>query len=234
MILKEKNPMQLIENHTTTGIPFSDNAKLSARNVDVFYGDKQAIFDVNLDIGANEVIALIGPSGCGKSTLLNFLCVTLPATFRASGEVRLNNKSLTCLAVEQRKVGILYQSPLLFPHMNNLENLMFAIPARIKGKQRQALALDKLSQFNLADKALSTPQHLSGGQQARIALLRTLLSEPEYLLLDEPFGKLDSTLRQSVREFVLEQVQISKLPTILVTHDTEDCQAMGNNVLQLA
>ncbi len=207
---------------------------LTITDVSIYLTDKPLLSALSFSVNEGEVLSIMGPSGCGKSTLLNFLCGTLPATFRASGEVRLNNKSLTCLAVEQRKVGILYQSPLLFPHMNNLENLMFAIPARIKGKQRQALALDKLSQFNLADKALSTPQHLSGGQQARIALLRTLLSEPEYLLLDEPFGKLDSTLRQSVREFVLEQVQISKLPTILVTHDTEDCQAMGNNVLHLA
>ncbi|MEM5528824.1 ATP-binding cassette domain-containing protein [Gammaproteobacteria bacterium AS21] len=207
---------------------------LTITDVSIYLTDKPLLSALSFSVNEGEVLSIMGPSGCGKSTLLNFLCGTLPATFRASGEVRLNNKSLTRLAVEQRKVGILYQSPLLFPHMNNLENLMFAIPARIKGKQRQALALDKLSQFNLADKALSTPQHLSGGQQARIALLRTLLSEPEYLLLDEPFGKLDSTLRQSVREFVLEQVQISKLPTILVTHDTEDCQAMGNNVLHLA
>jgi putative thiamine transport system ATP-binding protein len=207
---------------------------LTITDVSIYLTDKPLLSALSFSVNEGEVLSIMGPSGCGKSTLLNFLCGTLPTTFRASGEVRLNNKSLTCLAVEQRKVGILYQSPLLFPHMNNLENLMFAIPARIKGKQRQALALDKLSQFNLADKALSTPQHLSGGQQARIALLRTLLSEPEYLLLDEPFGKLDSTLRQSVREFVLEQVQISKLPTILVTHDTEDCQAMGNNVLHLA
>lgn len=207
---------------------------LTITDVSIYLTDKPLLSALSFSVNEGEVLSIMGPSGCGKSTLLNFLCGTLPATFRATGEVRLNNKILTSLAVEQRKVGILYQSPLLFPHMNNLENLMFAIPARIKGKQRQALALDKLSQFNLADKALSTPQHLSGGQQARIALLRTLLSEPEYLLLDEPFGKLDSTLRQSVREFVLEQVQISKLPTILVTHDTEDCQAMGNNVLHLA
>jgi putative thiamine transport system ATP-binding protein len=206
---------------------------LTLTDVSIYLTDKPLINTLSFSVNQGEVLSIMGPSGCGKSTLLNFLCGTLPSTFRATGEVHLNNKILTSLAVEQRKVGILYQSPLLFPHMNNLENLMFAIPAYIKGKQRQALALDKLSQFNLADKALSTPQHLSGGQQARIALLRTLLSEPEYLLLDEPFGKLDSTLRQSVREFVLEQVKISKLPTILVTHDTEDCQAMGNNVLHL-
>jgi len=206
---------------------------LTLTNVSIYLADKLLMPTLSLSVNAGEVLSIMGPSGCGKSTLLNFLCGTLPPAFRATGEVSLNQKNLTSLAVEQRKVGVLYQSPLLFPHMNNLENLMFAIPAHIKGKQRQALALDKLAQFNLADKALSTPQQLSGGQQARIALLRTLLSEPEYLLLDEPFGKLDSTLRQSVREFVLEQVHINKLPTILVTHDVEDCQAMGNNVLHL-
>jgi phosphate transport system ATP-binding protein len=121
MILKEKNPMQLIENHTTTGIPFSDNAKLSARNVDVFYGDKQAIFDVNLDIGANEVIALIGPSGCGKSTFLrtlNRMNDTIDIC-NIKGEILLDNENIYGPDVDtvplRARVGMVFQKPNPFP-----------------------------------------------------------------------------------------------------------------------
>ncbi|MCZ2720330.1 ATP-binding cassette domain-containing protein [Marinomonas sp. 15G1-11] len=187
----------------------------------------------NASIPTGEVLSIMGPSGCGKSTLLDFLSGSIADTFKTSGQINLNNKELSHLPIEKRHVGILYQESLLFPHLSNLENLMFAIPETIKGKQRAELALEKLSEFNLADKAHTLPAYLSGGQKARISLLRTLLSEPKYLLLDEPFGKLDKALRQEVREFVIAQIETIKLPTILVTHDQDDADAMGGTLVQL-
>ena len=113
--------MQLIENHKTTGVPFSSKAKLSARNVDVFYGDKQAIFDVSLDIGANEVIALIGPSGCGKSTFLRTLHRmndTIPIC-KINGEIFLDNENIYDPKVDtvplRARVGMVFQKPNPFP-----------------------------------------------------------------------------------------------------------------------
>ena len=113
--------MQLIKNHTTTGTPLSANAKLSARNVDVFYGDKQAIFDVSLDIGANEVIALIGPSGCGKSTFLrtlNRMNDTIDIC-NVKGEILLDNDNIYAPHVDtvplRARVGMVFQKPNPFP-----------------------------------------------------------------------------------------------------------------------
>ena len=206
---------------------------LTLQNCHIELNQQPLVQDLSFSVQAGKVLSLMGPSGCGKSTLLNYLCGTLDPMFRASGQLSLGTTRLEILPVEKRHVGVLYQSPLLFPHMNNLENLMFAIPAHIRGKLRKELAMNKLHELGLEHKACDLPSNLSGGQQARVALLRTLLSEPDYLLLDEPFGKLDTTLRQSVREFVLEQVQNSQLPTVLVTHDHEDAKAMGGKVLML-
>ncbi len=203
-------------------------------DVTIKLAEKFLFQNFHASIDAGDVLCIMGPSGCGKSTLLDYLSGSLSPAFHASGELHLNNRELSRLPIEKRKVGILYQEALLFPHLTNLENLMFAIPDTIKGKRRQELALDKLAEFNLSDKAHSLPDLLSGGQKARIALLRTLLSEPEYLLLDEPFGKLDATLRESVRAFVLEQIQAAQLPTLLVTHDADDADAMGNKVIHLS
>ncbi|MFT2112549.1 ATP-binding cassette domain-containing protein [Marinomonas sp. 2405UD68-3] len=207
---------------------------LTLSNVTIQLAEKYLFQDFNASIQAGEVLSIMGPSGCGKSTLLDYLSGSLSPAFQSSGKLLLHDKELNMLPIEKRRVGILYQESLLFPHLTNLENLIFAIPETITGKQRQELALHKLSEFNLADKAHSLPNALSGGQKARIALLRTLLSEPQYLLLDEPFGKLDATLRGNVREFVLEQIQTTQLPTLLVTHDAEDTDAMGSNTIHLS
>ena len=207
---------------------------LIARNISININQHTLMNQLSFSVAPGKVLNIMGPSGCGKSTLLNYLSGTLTDNFITEGSVHLGEKNIDLLPTEQRNVGILYQSPLLFPHMTNVENLMFAIPKEIKGKQRKELALIELNKFNLVDKAEGFPKNLSGGQQARISLLRTLLSKPAYMLLDEPFSKLDTHLRREVREFVLQQIQDAELPTILVTHDNEDAKSMGGEVLTLS
>lgn len=191
--------------------------------------------DISFQVNNGEVLSIMGPSGCGKSSLLNFLSGTLDEKFEASGSIKLDQKPIDHLNTINRQVGILYQSPLLFPHMTNLENLLFALPTSKKSSRRERVdvAMGKLSELGLANKAGLLPDSLSGGQQARVSLLRALLADPLYLLLDEPFSKLDPELRQSVRNFTLEQVQKANIPTVLVTHDLQDAQAMGNKLLTL-
>lgn len=194
------------------------------------------ISDLSLSVDNGNVLILMGPSGCGKSSLLNYLSGTLDSSFDAQGCIELNNTRIDTLCTQDRNVGILYQTPLLFPHMTNLENLLFAINAKQQGLnrfERHSLAMSKLAELGLESKANALPSALSGGQQARIALLRTLLSSPDYLLLDEPFSKLDPELRQSVRRFTLEQIQKANIPTLLVTHDEDDVVAMGGDLIQL-
>lgn len=209
---------------------------LRISNFNLTLQDNPLIKNLSFTIDNGEVLTLMGPSGCGKSSLLNYLSGTLETGLVAEGEITLNQTRIDNLSTQERQVGILYQTPLLFPHMTNLENLLFAIDSKGQGLNKvqcKELAMSKLAELGLEVKANNLPTSLSGGQKARIALLRTLLSSPEYLLLDEPFSKLDPELRQSVRRFTLEQVKKANIPTLLVTHDEDDVAAMGSKLIQL-
>jgi putative thiamine transport system ATP-binding protein len=176
-----------------------------------------------------QVLTVMGPSGSGKSTLLAALIGALPAAFSLSGRIVLNDKDITTLPTAQRQIGILFQDDVLFPHLSVAQNLGFGLRpggSRIDRQARVEAALDRmgLSGFGPRD-----PASLSGGQRARVALARTLLAEPLALLLDEPFSKLDQTLRTQIRDLVFAETR--NLPVILVTHDPEDARAAGGPVV---
>jgi putative thiamine transport system ATP-binding protein len=181
-----------------------------------------------------EVLTVMGPSGTGKSTLLAYIGGFLAPAFDASGKVYSGDLELTALPAEDRHVGILFQDPLLFPHMSVGGNLVFAIPASVKGKgERLALAEAALEGVGLAGMAGRDPDTLSGGQKARVALARALLSAPRMLLLDEPFSRLDAELRGQMRELVFSKAREGGLPVVLVTHDEADAQAAGGPVVRI-
>ncbi|QUX96120.1 ABC transporter ATP-binding protein [Marinomonas sp. CT5] len=196
-------------------------------------GDKTLIDELSFEIANGQVLSIMGPSGIGKSSLLHFLSGSLSPNLHTKGEAFLNGEDLLSKSIQDRKVGLLQQMPLLFPHMSIIENLMFAIPADIHKQERTHMALNALEKLGIPDKANALPNELSGGQQARVALLRTLLSKPDYLLLDEPFSKLDPALRRDVRTFVLSEIQKANIPALLVTHDPEDAKAMEGECLTL-
>ena len=189
---------------------------------------------LDLTVAPGECVTLMGPSGSGKSTLLAFIAGTLDPSFAAAGRVFIGDVDITRLAPERRRVGILFQDDLLFPHLSVGGNLGFALAARVRDRNErrarigQALAEADLQGF--ADRDVAT---LSGGQRARVALLRTLLSAPKALLLDEPFNKLDAQLRNDFRRFVFEHAAERGLPTLLVTHDEADAPA-GGRVFRLS
>ncbi|POG23082.1 ABC transporter ATP-binding protein [Aeromonas bestiarum] len=178
-----------------------------------------------LQVAPGEVLTLMGPSGCGKSSLLAALAGVLPprGPIRLEGEIRLGEWQLTPLPPQARRIGMLFQDDLLFAHLTVAENLMFGMPATLKGlAARRAAALAALAQVALADQADKLPGALSGGQKARVSLLRALLAEPQALLLDEPFSRLDKPLRAAFRTLVFERLKARGIPAILVTHDEED------------
>ena len=179
-------------------------------------------------------VTLMGPSGSGKSTLLAALCGTLPAAFTLSGTIQLQGRLLNPLPPEARRVGILFQEDLLFPHLSVGENLAFGLPRSVKGKARQQKVQEALAQIELPEAAQQDPATLSGGQRARVSLMRTLMAEPQALLLDEPFSKLDQALRARFREFVFAHAAARALPVLMVTHDPEDAAAAGGPVLHLS
>lgn len=190
---------------------------------------------LSLTVAPGTVTTLMGPSGCGKSSLLAWLCGTLDPAFSASGRVCLDGIELDALPPERRRLGILFQDDLLFPHMTVGENLAFGLPATIRGRAaRRARVEAALAEAGLDGFADRDPATLSGGQRARAALMRCLLSEPRALLLDEPFSRLDVALRDRIRRFVFEHSRKLGLPTLMVTHDPADADAAGGPIIDLS
>ncbi|MDP3898608.1 MAG: ATP-binding cassette domain-containing protein [Mesorhizobium sp.] len=185
-------------------------------------------------VAPGEVLTVMGPSGSGKSTLLAYIGGFLDPAFAASGHVSVAGEEITALPAEDRHAGILFQDPLLFPHMTVAGNLVFAIPPSVRGRvARRAIADDALAGVGLGGLGDRDPDTLSGGQKARVALARVLVSGPRLLLLDEPFSKLDADLRQQTRELVFVKARSSALPVVLVTHDEADATAAGGPVVRL-
>ena len=184
-------------------------------------------------IEPGEILTVMGPSGSGKSSLLAYVGGFLDSNFVASGGVMLNGDQLNNLPAHQRHTGILFQDPLLFPHMSVGENLLFAIPPDLKGSARRDTAEKALEQAGLEGFFDRDPATLSGGQKARVALMRVLVSKPRALLLDEPFSKLDAGRRDQIRRFVFEEAKRQNLPILLVTHDEADAMAAGGKIIDL-
>jgi putative thiamine transport system ATP-binding protein len=202
--------------------------------LDLSVGDRVLFAGFSLQALPGEVVTVMGPSGCGKSSLLSYLCGTLDPRFRAAGHVRLDGVAIDDLPPEQRRLGILFQDDMLFPHLSVGENLAFALPADVRGRgERRARVAAALREADLEGFAERDPATLSGGQRARVALMRTLLALPRALLLDEPFNRLDRDLRERVRRFVFDHARRSALPTLLVTHDPADAEAAGGRVISL-
>jgi putative thiamine transport system ATP-binding protein len=174
-----------------------------------------------LDVPAGAVHTVMGPSGSGKSSLLAAICGTLAPEFRFAGSVTLNGRRIDTLPTEARRTGILFQDDLLFAHMTVRENLLFALPPGPRARREAAVA-QALVDLELPGYAEADPASLSGGQRARVALVRALLAEPEALLLDEPFSRLDAALRGRMRAWVFAAVRQRGIPALLVTHDATD------------
>ena len=207
---------------------------LELREVRLAVGGRTLLAPLSLTVAAGQVTTLMGPSGCGKSSLLAYICGALDPGFTASGEVLLNGAAITALPPERRRVGILFQDDLLFPHLSVAENLAFGLVASVRGRaERRRRATAALADADLAGFEDRDPASLSGGQRARVALLRTLLAEPRALLLDEPFAKLDVALRARVRRFVFDHARAKALPTLLVTHDPADAAEAGGAVIEI-
>jgi len=208
---------------------------LQFSNVSIALGGK-VLLKVDEVIEPGSVLTIMGPSGSGKSSLLAFVAGFLDPAFTAKGEVYLGATLLSDLPPEQRGVGLLFQDPLLFPHLSVGQNLAFALSRELaKGKaERRKLVEQALVEAGLEGMIDRDPATLSGGQKSRVALMRVLLSRPRALLLDEPFSKLDTELRSQIRAFVFAEAKKYRLPVLLVTHDGEDADEAGGKVINLA
>lgn len=206
------------------------NSILELKEISISLDGKQ-LLDIDCRVGPGEILTVMGPSGSGKSSLLAYIAGFLAPVFESSGSVLVNGEDICSLAAERRRIGLLFQDPLLFPHLSVAGNLRFAIADTHIDKERTIQ--QGLDEIGLAGFDNRDPGTLSGGQASRVALLRLLLCAPSAVLLDEPFSKLDTQLRGEVRELVFGKLRAAGLPTILVTHDQADADSAGGEIHHL-
>lgn len=192
------------------------------------YGSQEVLSPFDLSIRKGELLVLLGPSGCGKTTLLRILAGLLEPD---GGFLACQGKDLTRRPAALRGAPMVFQEHRLFPHMTVLDNVLFGCKMRgPQGPDDKARACQRLAEVGLAGLDGRFPAQLSGGQQQRVALVRALLAEPRYLLLDEPFSQLDPSLRLELRELLRRLRRHQPVTTILVTHDREEAIDLADRI----
>ena len=189
---------------------------------------KPSVDDVSFSLPRGEMLALLGPSGCGKTTILRMIAGLVAPT---SGAIRLDGRDVSSIPVYKRNMGMVFQAYALFPHMTIAENISFGLEMRKVDKAERAervrKALDLVKLTGLGDRKAS---QLSGGQQQRAAIARSLVIEPELLLLDEPLSNLDAKLRDEMRDEIREIQARTGVTAIFVTHDQDEALSMADRL----
>lgn len=189
------------------------------------------VTDVSFEVYPGEIFALLGASGCGKTTTLRLIAGFEKADV---GTISMEDRVLEDEGIhvppETREIGFVFQDFALFPDKNVLENAAFGLSRKMPKKERHANALDTLERVGIAHLHARMPHHLSGGEQQRVALARSLATQPKLLLLDEPFSSLDTGLRQATREEVRRLLKAYGISVVLVTHDQEEALSFAERI----
>ena len=196
--------------------------------ISVFYGSTKALSDVALDVSDGERFAIMGPSGSGKSTLLRVVAGLIPSD---SGTVAIDGSDMTNTPAHRRPVGLMFQDYALFPHMDVVHNVGYGLRMEgVSAPDRTARSMDLLDLVGLTGFENRMPTTLSGGEQQRVALARTLAPEPSVVLLDEPLASLDFSLRQSLLAETRSILDAVGATSIYVTHDSSEAFAFGDRM----
>ena len=198
------------------------------KDVSLSFSNKPLFYPFNLKIQNGEICLLQASSGAGKTSLLRWIAGISNADMVSEGSIFLNGNEITKLPAEQRQIGILFSEPMLFPYLTVEENIGIGLASSIRGKKRKEIITHSLQQAELHGMEKRDPLSLSTGQQARDSLLRTILSEPDLLLLDEPFSNLDEDIREITIKYVLDQIKILNIPVLMVSHDPRDNKISDN------
>jgi|TARA_B110000444_G_scaffold151176_1_gene141472 iron(III) transport system ATP-binding protein len=206
---------------------------LKIRNLNYSYDlDKPVLSNINIDLIKGDIVSILGQSGCGKTTLLRLIA---GLEENSTGEIEIANEIVSgneiFIPAHKRNVGLVVQEKALFPHLTVMKNVKFGITGSRAEKNEIALKFLKL--FKVDQYQDSYPNKLSGGEQQRVAIARAMAPNPKLLLMDEPFGSLDKELREELREEVKKVLRDNQTTCIIVTHDTEDANAMGNKTIKL-
>jgi sulfate transport system ATP-binding protein len=202
--------------------------KIDIANISKHFEDFTALDDVSLEVPEGSLTALLGPSGSGKSTLLRIIAgLETPD----SGTVMINGKDVSHVIPQKRGIGFVFQHYAAFTHMNVRENVAFGLRIRKRPKAETTAKVDELLELvGLTKWAQQRPSQLSGGQRQRMALARALAVEPNVLLLDEPFGALDATVRAELRAWLRRLHDEQHVTTVLVTHDQEEAMEISDRI----
>lgn len=206
----------------------SEDEGLLLAGIHKSYGKTVAVRNLDLQVAAGELVALLGPSGCGKTTTLRMV-----AGFERpdAGTIRIGSSEVSQLPPHKRKLGMVFQNYSLFPHRTVAENIGFGLRMAGLGKSARDEKIDgMLDLVQLQGRGDMYPSQLSGGQQQRVALGRSLIVNPKVLLLDEPLGALDKSLRESMQFEIRGMQQRLGITTLLVTHDQEEALSMSDKV----
>ncbi len=206
-----------------------EKAHIIIQDLNKRYGNIDAVKDLDLEIERGSFTTLLGPSGCGKTTTLRIIAGFVKED---SGKIFLNDQLINNIPPHKRKVGMVFQSYALFPHMNVFNNLAYGLYIKKLPKSEIEEKVKNILRFiGLEGKEKQMISQLSGGQQQRVALGRTIILEPEVLLMDEPLSNLDAKLRISVRNEIKQIQKKLGITTIYVTHDQEEALSMSDTIV---
>ncbi|GAA5180087.1 sulfate ABC transporter ATP-binding protein [Niveibacterium umoris] len=206
---------------------------IGIRNIGKRFGSFVALDNISLEIPTGELVALLGPSGCGKTTLLRIIAGMEVAD---SGQITFSGEEATHLHTRDRQVGFVFQHYALFRHMTVFENVAFGLRVKPRSERPSEAKIrekvtDLLKLVQLDWLAERYPSQLSGGQRQRIALARALAVEPRVLLLDEPFGALDTQVRKELRRWLRRLHDEMHISSVFVTHDQEEALEVADRVV---
>ncbi|MCE5039343.1 ABC transporter ATP-binding protein [Staphylococcus auricularis] len=200
---------------------------LELKGVSKNYQENEVLRDINLEIEEGEIVTLLGPSGCGKTTLLNMI---LGLTEVSSGEIFYKNEAIQHKPMQQRNFNIVFQDYCLFPHLNAYENIVYGLK-NLKRDVKDKKVTDLIELLELRPHLYKKTHELSGGQKQRVSIARTIVMEPEILLMDEPLSALDGVIKESIKDMIQKIAQALDLTTIIVTHDPEEALTMADKVV---
>ncbi|MCP4471638.1 MAG: ABC transporter ATP-binding protein [Gammaproteobacteria bacterium] len=201
---------------------------ISIQDVSKHFGSIVAVDDIDVEINRGEFFALLGPSGCGKTTLLRMLAgFEIPTR----GEIFIDGEQMSGVAPYRRPVNMVFQNYAIFPHLNVFQNIAFGLRKdRLAGDELKTRVNNALSLIKMKEFGERKPEELSGGQRQRVALARALVKNPKVLLLDEPLGALDKSLREQMQLELRQLQKIVGVTFVFVTHDQEEALTMSDRI----
>ena len=189
---------------------------LVCKNISIKSKEKFLIDSFTLNLEQNQIKILSAPSGYGKSTLLKYICGLKVENFEYKGQVFLNNLDITKYPTNKRDIGIIFQDDLLFPHMTIMQNLLLV------SSNKKQLIRETLNYFSINHIENKMPSNLSGGEKSKISIIRAMLLEPKFILLDEPFNGLDMKSKNEMKLYIEELVKKKNIGILMVTHNKDD------------